>query len=853
MIFLAPQISGNEFTEKVDDIILEELETEDTVDVIVVLNEESELKVSSDEIVISDDSWVTPDTYVDEDDIEVTHTYSAVMNGFAAEVTEEALEKLENDDNVEKIYYDHVYTLALQDSVPQINASTPHGIQLNGTNLTGLGQTICVVDTGINYNHADLGGGFGSGYKVMSGWDTYDDDADPIDENGHGTHVAGIAAANGSILGVAPEAGLIAMKVFSAARSTTSSRVISGIDWCVANSSLFNISVITMSLTLTVSGDEVIFVSESDCDSYSDGGVVNASNNAAEQGIFITISAGNDGNTSGIGSPACGSNTTSVGAVNGADAMSYNRGPILDLVAPGVSINSTDEVGNNYVQMSGTSMASPHVAGAAAVLQQYAEQFESRTLTPVQIEQALNDTGTTVEDAVSGANYTRIDLYAALLSIDTTGPVIRPTNENASVIDVNSTINVTLTDLHTISTFWYNNGSENRTDTYNTSENSWFIDANWTEGEYNLTFYANDSNNNLSSDTLTLTVNTAPTIDDWLWNNATGTSNSLVNITIYENNTLNIYINTTDNDDLNYSWTINGTELNTTQNLTYAIGLQDAGVHNLTINVSDNYSETLQYWNLTVYDPFPPNWNSSDINTSANESAWTYNISIYVNNTDDDTLTYSVNDSTYTMAATGVINKTFDCNDSGNYTLNVTVSDGSSSDSKVFNIEVNESCTFKISGESCVGDAECAGGYCVVDICSNDTFYCDNDGNCNTTYGETTTTCPNDCSSGTTTTRSSPSSSGAPIVSNTTNTTSNETNESVKTQTATTEATTSDEVVETTATETPSEQTLKLPQIDYRYLLMGVGVVVTIIILLLRAKLVKERREKTKQQENILP
>lgn len=88
-----------------------------------------------------------------------------------------------------------------------------------------------MIDTGINYIHSDLGGGFGSGKKVAGGYDFVNNDDDPMDDNGHGTHVAGIVAANGTIKGVAPNATLFAVKVIDRSSKGYTSNIIAGIDW----------------------------------------------------------------------------------------------------------------------------------------------------------------------------------------------------------------------------------------------------------------------------------------------------------------------------------------------------------------------------------------------------------------------------------------------------------------------------------------------------------------------------------------------------------------------------------------------------------------------------------------------
>jgi subtilisin family serine protease len=683
-------------SEKVDGAVVEELSQAETVQVVVVLAEDAEVSVESREVVITDNAWHTSDDEISRNDIKVTHEYSATINGFAAEVTDEGLDQLQESDNVERVYYDSVYSLSLEDSVPQVNATDVHSIYLNSVGLDGQGQTVCVIDTGINYNHADLGGCFGdnnasSSCKVIGGEDIYNGDMDPMDDHGHGTHVAGIVAADGTITGVAPGANLIAMKVFGSDRSTTASKILAGIDWCVSNSSEFDISVITMSLSLTNGlGSEIVFSSESECDSYaSDGGVVAAANYAAAQGILVTAAAGNDGSTEGISLPACGSNITSVGAVNDSNVIFFNRMSLLDLLAPGIKINSADEVESGYVQMSGTSMAAPHVAGAGAILQQYTQDFEDRTLTPTVIEQVLVDFGTLINDtSETQLNFPLLNIYSSLLSLDTVGPEISITVPNGSVIPIGDSITVSVSDLHGVSAVWY----EKDTEIFEPYSNGtdWFIDANWSTGEQQLILYANDTLSYSTHTPLTVTLSSAPTIDDWLWSNSTS---SLVGsgIVIEENDTLEILVNVSDadGDTLTYSWSLYDKEIYTNQTLTYLMGLNNrTGNQTLVLTVSDGFTDVTNTWSVQIVDPFAPEFSTISSQTIG-EIAWSYDISDYVTNLDEDDLVYSVS-SGFSISSLGVITRTFECDDSATFTVTVTASDGYSTTSTSFSLEVED-------------------------------------------------------------------------------------------------------------------------------------------------------------------
>ncbi|MBW2982237.1 S8 family serine peptidase [Candidatus Woesearchaeota archaeon] len=345
-----------------------------------------------------------------EPDLKLNHRYSTV-NGFSGKLTRSGFEKLKNDPNVKSISINKQYHITLDQSIPQINADDTWKIQINSTNITGAGETICIIDTGIDYNHSALGSVWGN--KVIGGYDFVNNDNDPMDDHGHGTHVAGIAASTDSIYrGVAPDAKIIAIKSLDSSGNGYGADIIAGIDWCTANASTYNISIISMSL-----GDTTAHNIYCDNDNLT---MTSAINTAVGQNISIMIASGNCEGvscTSGISAPACIENATPIGAVNDADSINYQRGILLQLLAPGVNIYSTKRNGG-FISSSGTSMSTPHAAGAAALLQQYNKLKNGNTLTPAQIENILNDTGVSLYDSGTSRNYSRIDVYAAVQSLN---------------------------------------------------------------------------------------------------------------------------------------------------------------------------------------------------------------------------------------------------------------------------------------------------------------------------------------------------------------------------------------------------------------------------------------------------
>ncbi|UCG01513.1 MAG: S8 family serine peptidase [Candidatus Heimdallarchaeota archaeon] len=259
---------------------------------------------------------------------------------------------------------------------------------LRGQNITGKGLTIAIIDTGVDYSHPDLGGGLGPIFRVKGGYDFVNDDPDPRDDNGHGTHVAGIVGANGSIMGVAPEVSFLAYKAFDEFGCGNISNIISAVEQAVLD----------MADILVLS-----FGKRADLNSP----VSQVCERAFKKGLLIIAAAGNDGpETMTLYRPGVAKNVISVGAANsnGQVADFSSRGPHQyswfdwygpqhsqvssdikpDILGLGIDVNSTD-LRSGYTVRSGTSMACPYVAGIAALIMQYqntsAEETRTRLLT----------------------------------------------------------------------------------------------------------------------------------------------------------------------------------------------------------------------------------------------------------------------------------------------------------------------------------------------------------------------------------------------------------------------------------------------------------------------------------------
>ncbi|MBI4174607.1 MAG: S8 family serine peptidase, partial [Candidatus Aenigmarchaeota archaeon] len=351
--------------------------------------------------------------------VEKEHEFDA-LNGFSGKISRRELGELLSEPGVSSVELDAPIRLTLSDSAPLTNASLVWPIKLDGINITGSGETVCVIDTGADYNHTGLGSGWGN--KVVGGYDFVNSDTDPYDDHGHGTYTAGIvASSNATYRGLAPDAKIVAIKALDSNGDGFESDAIAGINWCVANSTTFNISVISMSL----SGSTLF---SNYCDSAKTS-YRNAVNAAVAKNISVIASSGNNGNTSAIPAPACIQNATSVGSTTKTDGVSSfsNRNSITDLLAPGSSITSLVPTGSCLLcsasgvsTQSGTSASAPHVSAAFALLRQFKKLENGTLLNPSQIESALKAAGKNISD--SGLVFQRINVLRSLFLLDAIKP-----------------------------------------------------------------------------------------------------------------------------------------------------------------------------------------------------------------------------------------------------------------------------------------------------------------------------------------------------------------------------------------------------------------------------------------------
>ena len=326
-------------------------------------------------------------------DFKTNYEYSNI-NAISGELNKEILKDLVKNSQVKKIYLNKNYNINIDDSIPLIKANEVHEAKRSDVELKGNGFSVCLIDTGVNYNHPALSG------RIILGRDFVNSDSNPMDDNGHGTHIAGIIASDDSTYtGVAPQANIVAIKACDSNGNCSQANILAGIDWCINNASLYNITVISMSL-----GDDGEYDSGTCPTDFN-----SIINNATSNGIFVTISSGNNGHDNGISSPACSANATSVGATDKSDNLwgGTNIGNLLDLLAPGINIQSCD-LGSSFTSKDGTSIANAHVAGAAILIYQN-KNLSGQSITPLEVRDLLKNNGVDI------SSYPRVNVKEAVL------------------------------------------------------------------------------------------------------------------------------------------------------------------------------------------------------------------------------------------------------------------------------------------------------------------------------------------------------------------------------------------------------------------------------------------------------
>ncbi len=326
-------------------------------------------------------------------------------------------------------------------ALSDVHATTGVTAVRNAYGFDGTGQTVVVIDSGIAWNHVALGGGYGTGYRVVGGWDFAENDANPFDDGPsgfHGTHVAGIiGSSNSTYRGVATGVDLVGLRVFDDNGAGYFHWVEQALQWVHQHRSDFRFPITTVNLSLGTewNSDTVPNWSMLE-DEFAQ---------LKSDGIFISVAAGNSFaqyNSPGLSYPAASPSVVPVMSVTNAGSFSsFSQRHTRGLAAPGQNITSTvpdhvfgaDGNPNDFGTASGTSMAAPYLAGVSMLVRE-AMQFVGYTgITQDTIYNHLRTTADTFFDAATNANYLRVNAQRAI-------DVLMPSDDYGSTVNTASSL-----------------------------------------------------------------------------------------------------------------------------------------------------------------------------------------------------------------------------------------------------------------------------------------------------------------------------------------------------------------------------------------------------------------------------
>lgn len=292
-----------------------------------------------------------------------------LINGVACKISTDGIYRLADNPDIEYISFDSKVFALLDIATATIKSNVP-----NSKGYTGEGITVAIIDTGVS-PHNDL---TRPKNRIIGFKDFINNKLEPYDDNGHGTHVAGIIGSNGyssqkKYAGIAPNVNILAVKALDESGSGNTSDIISSISWVIKNKDVYNTKIINLSLGSPANNP------------YSTDPLCKAVKEAIKSGITVVVAAGNSGpNPQTILSPGISPYVITVGAIDDKRTLDprddtvasfSSRGPTKeglnkpDMVAPGVDILSlSNKKSDGYVPLSGTSMATPMVSGSAALL-----------------------------------------------------------------------------------------------------------------------------------------------------------------------------------------------------------------------------------------------------------------------------------------------------------------------------------------------------------------------------------------------------------------------------------------------------------------------------------------------------
>jgi subtilisin family serine protease len=313
--------------------------------------------------------------------IEPDFVYTQVLTGFAGTMSDLAHSKLRSDNRVVRVEQDTEREMTQTANSWGIDRIDQRSLPLNSSYApsgTGAGANAYILDTGINFSHVMFGG------RAIHGIDVINDGRNGSDCNGHGTHVAGTVG-GGYGYGVAPGVTLISARVLNCQGSGSTSGIIYAMDWIASQGRRPAVANMSLGGSASASLDDAV-------------------RNLTAFGVTTVVAAGNDNADACTQSPARAADAVTVGATDQSDrrATFSNYGSCVDIFAPGVSIVSAYYNSNNgLASMSGTSMATPHVVGAAAI-----ELGKNPSMSPAAVRNALvaNATLGAVLNAMSNAS-----------------------------------------------------------------------------------------------------------------------------------------------------------------------------------------------------------------------------------------------------------------------------------------------------------------------------------------------------------------------------------------------------------------------------------------------------------------